>query len=569
MSAANSNSRIRILSLAAIAFGALLGARLYYLEFLHGSEYSAKAESQYQKTVSGVFNRGAIYFQNKDNSLVSAATLKTGYTLAINPKVLADPEDAYEKISAIISINKEEFLGKAGKKEDPYEEILKRIETEKAEAIENLHIDGVGVYEDRWRFYPGQSLASNILGFVGYKDTTLIGRYGLEEYYNNTLSRDSDHVYVNFFAEVFSDLSDVFAATSTSREGDIVTSIEPTVQAALEKELVAVTKKYRSKYSGGIVIDPMTGEVVAMGLSPSYDPNMYNTVKDQFLFSNPNVGSVYEMGSIVKALTMAAGLDSGAVTARSTYDDKGSLTLNNKTVYNFDHVGRGRVDMQDVLDESLNTGAAYVALKMGTGNFARYIYNFGLASTTGIDLPNEVPGLMSNLSTSQEINFATASYGQGIAMSPIATVRALSALANGGTLITPHLVKEIDYQGIPAKRIVYPEGPRAIRKATSEEITRMLTEVVDNALLKGSMKMEHYSIAAKTGTALLTKPGGYYDNRFLHTFFGYFPSYNPRFLILLYTMDPQGQEYASHTLTEPFFGLTKFLINYYNVPPDR
>jgi len=182
--------------------------------------------------------------------------------------------------------------------------------------------------------------------------------------------------------------------------------------------------------------------------------------------------------------------------------------------------------------------------------------------------------LVANLKSTRDLEYAQASFGQGIALTPIVTVRALSALANGGTLITPHLVREIRYKIGTNKKVNYPseeERGRVISPETSEEISRMLTEVVDRTLREGRVRFENYSVAAKTGTAQIAKAGGggYYDDRYLHSFFGYFPSYDPQFLVFLYTYNPRDVQYASETLTDTFINITKFLINYYNVPPDR
>ena len=282
------------------------------------------------------------------------------------------------------------------------------------------------------------------------------------------------------------------------------------------------------------------------------------------------------MGSIVKPLTMAAGLDSGTVSAHTTYEDRGTITLSGYTLSNYDGKARGVVSMQEVLNQSLNTGAAFVAQKTGNARFARYLTHFGLGERTGIDLPGEVEGFLENLKSPRDLEYATAAFGQGIAMTPIATARALAALGNGGTLVTPHVVRDIDYdlvlgeRVVPAAKTVHTEGRRVIATSTSEEITRMLVAVVDNALLGGTVKLDRYSIAAKTGTAQIPDPsGGYYDDRYLHSFFGYFPAYEPRFLIFLYLEEPQNVRFASETLTLPFMDLTKFLISYYEVPPDR
>jgi stage V sporulation protein D (sporulation-specific penicillin-binding protein) len=229
------------------------------------------------------------------------------------------------------------------------------------------------------------------------------------------------------------------------------------------------------------------------------------------------------------------------------------------------------VNMQEVLSQSLNTGVSFVVRKMGKSEFADYMTRFGLSEETGIDLPGENHGRLENLKTSRDIEYATASFGQGISTTPIATVRALSTLANGGKLIVPHVVKKINYTSGLYNNISYiNEAKQVIKKETSEEISRMLTVVVDEALANGKVSLPNYSVAAKTGTAQIAKPGGgYYDDRWLHSFFGYFPSYQPRFLVFLYTIEPKGVGFASQTLTTPFMDIVKFLINYYNISPDR
>jgi len=562
--------RARLILSALVLFCLVLIVRLYFVQIIHGDDFSYKADRQYVRPSQSLFDRGSIFFTNRDGGEVPAATLKSGYIIAIDPSVLENPEEVYSSLSAIVPIDHDIFISRANKKTDPYEEITHQISEEDAKKIEALNIVGLKTYKERWRYYPGEGMAAQTLGFVAYDEDTLTGRYGLAQYYNDILERDDDNAYVNFFAEMFTSLRDT-VSYSSEQGGNLITSIEPTTQAFLETEIAKIQEDWSSSQTGAVILDPKTGEIMAMGAVPSFNPNKFGEEKSLSIFSNPVIESVYEMGSIIKPLTLAAGLDAEVITARSTYNDKGFLVLNNSRIENYDGIGRGVVSMQEVLNQSLNTGAAYVALKLGNEKFSNYMLNYGLGKASGVDLPNDTPGLISNLYSTRDIEHATASYGQGIAMTPMVTTRALASLANGGYLVTPHVVKAIRSKVGITKKVEIKEPVRILKESTSEEITRMLIKVVDEALLDGTVKLEHYSIAAKTGTAQMANPagGGYYKDRYLHSFFGYFPAYDPKFLVFIYTVNPRGVRYASQTLTTPFMNITKFLINYYEIPPDR
>ncbi|MFH1472986.1 MAG: penicillin-binding protein 2 [bacterium] len=555
-------------------FSLVLVTKLYFVQIVSGDSYREKAEHQYTAPAN-YFDRGSIFFSSKNGSLLPAATVQTGFIVALNTEFLTENlEDIYSSLNQIIPIDHDEFITKASKVNDKYEEVAKRITSEEAEKIQELKISGLSLVRERWRVYPGNKIAAHAIGLIGYQGDELSGRYGLERFYEDILGRAGDDAFVNFFAEIFSNIKKGIS-DSEELEGDIITTLEPTIESTLESELERVNKKYSSEFTGGIVINPQTGEIYAMALYPSFDPNAPQNEAGSSIFRNKFVEDRYEMGSIIKPLTLAAGIDAGAITARTTYNDPGCVTLNKKTFCNYDGKSHGDgVTMQTALSQSLNTGMAFAVSKMGNKTFADYMLKFGLDEITGIDLPNEGDSLVSNLKSSRDLEYAQASFGQGIALTPIITVRALSAIANGGTLITPHLVKEIHYKIGTIKKIEpvpVEERVRVIRPETSEEISRILTEVVDRTLKKGTVRFENYSVAAKTGTAQIAKEGGggYYDDRYLHSFFGYFPSYDPRFLIFLYTYYPKDVQYASETLTDTFISMTKFLINYYNLPPDR
>lgn len=564
--------RVRLLGGAMCLFALVLVGRLYYLQAVKSQIYLDQADRQYVKSGTALFDRGSIFWSLKDGTLVSAATLNTGYTIAAETKKVEYPEDIINGLSGIIEIDEEKLIDMFTLKQSPYREIARRVDEDTVKRIEALELTGVSALKERWRYYPGDSVGANVLGFLGFEEDgeTYSGRYGLERYYNDVLQRKSSDAYVNFFAQIFSGINDVIFSGEES-EGSVVTTIEPSVQSELEKKIASVESSWKSDLTGGIIMDPNTGEIYAMALNPTFNPNDFAKEKNQNIFGNALVDRVYEMGSIIKPLTMAAGLDAGVVTPTTRYTDLGYVIANGAKVSNFDGRGRGDVNMQAVLNDSLNTGMAFVVQKLGNKALANYFKDLGFGEETGIDLPGEVHGLIKNLESPRDIEYITASFGQGIALTPIETVRALSALGNGGYLPNPHLVKRIDYISGFSKSIEYENREQVFKPETSEAITRMLVRVVDEALLKGAVKLDKYSVAAKTGTAQMAKEsgGGYYEDRYLHSFFGYFPAYKPKFIVFLFTVYPKGAEYASHTLTYPFIDLVKFLINYYEVPPDR
>jgi len=562
--------RIRVISVIALVIALILIVRLYVVQIARGDAYRETAERQYVHTVHDLYNRGSIYFMTKNEEKVSAATIQSGFVLVIDPTKLTDIDDTYTKLSALTEIDRDTFIERAERKDKTYQEIKQTVQKDEAAKIEAMDLPGVRLYRNQWRYYPGKELAARTVGFIGYDGTLRVGKYGLERYYEEVLKRDNERLSVNFFAEIFANLGDIVFDAREKQEGDIVTTIEPTVARTLDRVLQGVQDEYASTHTGGIIIDPMNGEIIALNVLPSFDLNDRRNVSIES-FQNPLVENVYELGSIIKPLTVAAGLDAKVINAATTYYDAGYVDIEDRTIKNYDGKGRGTVSMQEVLNQSLNTGVAYISELLGPDRFREYFYKLKLGSETGIDLPNEGRGLVKNLESPRKVEYATASFGQGIALTPIGAVRALATLSNGGVLITPHIAKQKEFANGDVHTVSFPVGDRVYSEETSEEITRMLVKVVDTALRQGKLKKEHYTIAAKTGTAQIADPETkkYYEDKFLHSFFGYFPAYEPRFLIFLYTVEPKGVQYASETLADPFMELTDFLINYYSIPPDR
>jgi stage V sporulation protein D (sporulation-specific penicillin-binding protein) len=565
-------ARIHYIIAAVVFVGAIVVLRLFQLQVIHGSSYAEKGESQYVRS-SSVFDRGTIYFTDKDGGTVAAATIEDGYRLGIVPSQLVDPDNTYTELQKLLAIDRSDFAASAQKRGDPYEELSPRVNSDVGDSITALGMRGVVLAPEKWRFYPGGSLASKAIGFVSYQNggSTLVGSYGLERYYNDVLTRTNENLSINFFAELFANVQPTLFK-STAAQGDVVTSIETTVQSELETAVASIGEKWGSEAVGAVVMDPKNGEIVAMAQVPTFDLNDYRSADDISIYTNPFAQNVYEMGSIIKPLIMAAAVDVGAVTPQTTYTDKGSIVVSDRTIYNFDKKARGLATMQDVLNQSLNTGMVFIEQKMGKEAMHEYLVDrYRFDQRTGIDLPGEVKGLLGNLKAKNDVNYANAAFGQGIALTPISIVRGFAALANGGVLVTPHLATSIVHNDGEIETLEYEESKPILKPETVSTITNMLVHVVDDGYDRG---LEHYSVAAKTGTAQIARPGGlgYYDDRNLHSLIGYFPASNPRYVIFFYNYYPKGGyggQFAIQTLADPFFHMVQFLGNYYGITPDR
>lgn len=389
------------------------------------------------------------------------------------------------------------------------------------------------------RLYPKGFFAGQIMGFVGFQGYRRVGQYGVEGSYDTALS-----------------------------DGDVILTIDPNIQAYAESRLATLLATWSSPHGSIIVQDPTSGAILAMASSPSFDPNRYQ----QFGFTdfiNPATQEIFEPGSSFKPITMSAAINSGAVMPDTTYNDTGAVTIGTYTIKNFNEKANGIQTMRQVLEHSLNTGAIFAQRKTGDDTFLNYLVAFGFGQKTGIDLGGELPGTIANLYQGRAINFATASFGQGIAVTPLQLINAYSAIANGGKLMRPYIVQTV----IHADGTVTDTKPQAlgvpITEKTSAQIRSMLTDVVDHGFDKARIK--GYDVAGKTGTAQIPdKNGGYVeDKQFIHDFVGFAPSYNPRFVVLIKMDRPQGITFAADSLSPVFGDMASFLIHYFKIPPTR
>lgn len=487
-------------------------------------------------------DRGEIFLKDRFGVLMPFAVNKLLYTVSADPRRIDDPAQTAHALSDIVGIPADIIVEKLSKKDDPYEVIASKVSDDVAEKIKQLKIAGIHLASESARHYPYERSGSHLAGFLGIRGERRIGQYGIEGYYNDALT-----------------------------EGGIeklILSVDPNIQFKIEEELKHVIEKWDAAGGSAIVMEPATGRILGMAHMPEFDPNAYASEKDISVFSNAAVSSQFELGSVFKPITMAAGLNEKAVRPDTTYDDTGAVAISGYVIRNFDNEAHGVQTMTQVLEQSLNTGVVFVQKKMSKDTLLSYIKNFGFGQKTGIDLQGEAAGNIRNLDIGRDLEFATAAFGQGISVTPMQMIAAIAAIANKGTLMQPHVADTEVYKD----GAVIEKNPVAVRNVidpeTAEALTRMLVSTVENGYDKA--KVNGYFVAGKTGTAQIPDPNGkgYLADATIHTFVGYAPAYHPQFALLLSIDSPKGVRFASSSLAPVFSNVMSYMLTYYEVPPD-
>ncbi len=567
--------RIYFIVIIVFLAGSGVLTRLFFLQIFHYQYYSAWAQDQHQLQQKLFPKRGEIFMQdfsakkrNSQNQYYPLAINKEFYQIYLIPKDISQEkkEELAEKLSLLLNLEKETILQRMKKKNDPYEPLKHKVDPKIAEQIKEMNIPGLGISPEIWRYYPNNESACHLIGFVGISGEGRTGQYGLERYYEEELKGKDG------FVSGGKDTTGYWIPSLTEKlelaqdGSNIILTIDQNIQFRAEKELKQIVEKWQAEAGTIIILEPKTGAIRAMANWPIFNPNEYNKVKNINDFINPSVQKVYEPGSVFKAITMAAGLDSGKVTPEMTYYDEGRIQIKGSYISNVDGKSNQIQTMTQVLEKSINTGSVFVQREVGQELFAEYIKKFGFGQETGIDLGGEVKGNISNLFTGRDINLATISFGQGITVTPINFLSAIGAIANQGKLMRPFVVE----------KIISPEGeekitqPEIIREVISPESSKKLSEMLVSVIENGYGKkagVEGYDVCGKTGTAQIAdyERGGYSEET-IHSFVGFAPAFNPEFAILIKLDKPKGIRFASDSISPVFGRLSEFLFNYLEIP---
>ncbi len=563
-------ARVAFVFVCFLSVGVGLLWQLYRIQVRDHTLWSDQAKKQRLSTFDLKAERGEIFLH--DNGEPYPLAVNREYMAAyVVPREVQDAKEVARELSAILGKDESEILLKLSDPTDPFEMIKRRLSDDEVGRIRTLSLKGVSLLPEKYRYYPAGSLASHVVGFAGLGEQGGAGGYGVEASFDSELKGKPARVHEE------RDAGGRWISLSNSRSdvpdhGDILTL---TIDRVIQHETEKVVQEYREKHGAdsmtALVMDPITGKILAMANAPDFDPNKYAETEDYGLFLNPAVSSTYEPGSIMKPIAMAIGIDEKKVSPTTEYVDTGSVTESGYTVKNSEEKVYGRSTMTKVLEDSINTGMIFVERSVGHKVFAERLRRFGFGEKTGVKLPAESGGDLHNLNDFRiGIQFYTAAYGHGITVTPLQMVSAYAALANGGVLMRPQIVESIGHADGEVEMIQPEEIRRVISKETSEAIGHMLRSVVVNGHGKRA-DVPGYEVVGKTGTAQVAKTdgGGYEEGKTIGSFAGYAPRENPRFVVLMKVDNPKDVQWAESSAAPAFGQLMRFLLEYARIEPTE
>lgn len=556
--------------LAAIA----IIARLFYLQIWEGRVYQALASNAHELRQILIPERGQILVRDEvDGSLHAFATNQDSWILYGEPRHMEDMGAVAHALASYGGGKTEQDLLSSFQShpDSLYIPISKSLSTPQAEEIQALNLKGVGVSKSWSRLYPEQGVGGQVIGFVRTDDSgTGKGVYGIEGAYNDELTGRPGMITaqkdVNGRTLMLSG-GDVRYATNGS---DIVLTIDRTIQYEVCKKLTEAVQKYQADGGTVIVMDPDTGKIMSMCSSPDFDPANFGATKDISAFNNPATFQSYEPGSVFKAITMALGVEKGKVSPDSTYEDTGVVHVDRFNIQNSDKKAHGTQTMRQVLEKSLNTGSIFVEKLLGQESFLNGVQSFGFGTSTNIELRPESAGNISSLKRKGDVFGATASFGQGITVTPIQMVTAYAAIANGGSLMRPYIVDEIRHPDGSVTKIEPEVVHRPISARTANLLSGMLVGVVERGHAASAF-IPGYYVAGKTGTAQVPNPrgAGYLEGAIVTSFIGFAPANHPAFVLYVKLDRPKVGAWAESNSSYLFHDIATFLLNDLNIPVER
>lgn len=551
--------RLGILMLLLLAAFSCLVARLFFVQIIRGGHLRQEATSIRTRDVILQPYRGNIYDRNH-NALVTSIP---AYSLYAHPDQIKNPGEVAGKIAAVLGVRREEILKKLDNNAS-FVWLQHGVELDLVKKLEG--IGGLGFVETSTRSYKQGSLAAALLGFVGDDNQ---GLNGLEKYYDHELQGMPGKMVLEIDARGRQIPQSAVVVERSKAGNNLVLTLDQTIQYYVERELDRIESDYQPKWAVILVMDPKTGEILAMGSRPTFDPSRWRKFPREVWEKNPVTLYTYEPGSTFKMIIAAAALEEGVVRPADWFYDPGYIVVKGRRIYCWERKGHGSESFAQAVENSCNPVFIQVGQKLGKEKLYKYVRGFGFGVPTGIDLPGEEAGVIVPENKASELDLATMSIGQSIAVTPVQLLTAVSAIANGGYLMQPHVVRAVeDASGKTIRKV----SPRVIRQVISSETARQLSGILEKVVLEGTGRralVEGYRVAGKTGTAQVPGPGGYMEGKYVASFAGFAPADDPRIAVLVVVAEPRGGEYHGGEVAAPAFSaVVRDTLRYLEVPED-
>jgi len=555
--------KLRLVYLLFLIFIFAIIIKLFYLQIINPIHPHS---TNYLQTKKLLPERGKIFDRNHgilaDNQII--------YSLIIDPfQIISEgkKEALINFLSEKLSLERASIEASLNPRSRWYQ--VKKIDSTQKKFLEKYQEFKFIFEEEQKRFYPEASLAAHLVGFVGKNyEGENIGYFGIEGYYNKDLTGlpgflKSERNLLNF--PIFLGNQEII---SPQNGRNLYLTIDIAVQKIIKEELKKGIERYKAKSGCVIVADPNNLEILGLSCLPDFDPNLYYQYKEE-IFKNPAISDLFEPGSIFKPLVVAAALEEKKIKPNDLVDESAPYQIGEFQIKTWDNKYEGKISITRVLERSSNVGMVKIGEKLGKTNLYRYLKKFGFDEATGIDLQGEVKSSLKPFSLWYSIDFATVTFGQGIAVTPIQMITAFSSLINGGKLFRPQVVKKIEDKN--GDFLIKPKLKRqVISSKTSEIIKKMLYLTVENAEVKWEkIKPTGYKIGGKTGTAQVPIAGHYDPNKTIASFIGFFPVEKPKVIILVTLREPTTSSWGSETAAPIFFSIAKQLLIYYNITPGE
>jgi cell division protein FtsI (penicillin-binding protein 3) len=555
--------RIYVVAVFFVCGLSIILARAYQLQVLDRDKLARKALDGYQGIVKLPPKRGTIY----DREGHELAASVEGESIYVHPHHVQDKALAAKQLSKILDVKESDLLSLL-KSQSPFVWIDRKVVPEKIRQVKALGIEGMGFRPKTRRYYPGKEIAGHVLGFAGEDNQ---GLEGLEKKYDKIL-KGPDYTLIQMRDALGRPFYVNRPAPEESEIRDLVLTIDKDIQYAAEQALKKTVEETRAKSGHAIVVDVETGEILAMAVTPLFNPNVFWTHQPN-QWRNRAITDIYEPGSTIKAYLLAAALDSSLVSPETKFFcENGEYKIGANTIHDHDRKGHGMLSVSEIITFSSNIGAVKVGQRIGYKKFHEYLEKFGFGDKTEIDLPGEQKGFLRPVKDAREIEKANSFFGQGLTVNSLQLVMAMGAIANGGKLMRPYVVKAVrDQQG----KVVKENHPQVVRKVMSPETAKKVSQILEAVVKEkggtGNLAaIKGYRVAGKTGTSQKVDPATkrYSSKNYVALFVGFAPVESPRLAILVLVDEPEAKKYGGLAAAPVFREIGAWSLNHLRILPD-